>query len=46
MNPSSLAEWLERLQGPWVYLGVFLVAFAEHALAGPTVRRTSDVRDA
>ena len=27
-----MVEWLEGLQGPWPYLGVFLVAFAEHAL--------------
>ena len=32
MTPSSVVEWLEGLQGPWPYLGVFLVAFAEHAL--------------
>jgi membrane protein DedA with SNARE-associated domain len=32
VNATSVAEWLEGLQGPWVYLGVFLVAFAEHAL--------------
>ena len=32
MNPTSVAEWLEGLPGGWVYLGVFLVAFAEHAL--------------
>ena len=32
MSPSSVVEWLEGLQGPWPYLGVFLVAFAEHAL--------------
>jgi membrane protein DedA with SNARE-associated domain len=27
-----MVEWLEGLSGPWVYLGVFLVALAEHAL--------------
>ena len=32
MSPSSVLEWLEGLQGPWPYLGVFLIAFAEHAL--------------
>jgi membrane protein DedA with SNARE-associated domain len=32
VNPTSVVEWLEGLQGPWPYLGVFLVAFAEHAL--------------
>jgi membrane protein DedA with SNARE-associated domain len=32
VNATSVAEWLEGLSGPWVYLGVFLVAFAEHAL--------------
>ena len=32
MNPASVVEWLEGLQGPWAYLGVFVVAFAEHAL--------------
>ena len=32
MSPSSVVEWLQGLQGPWPYLGVFLVAFAEHAL--------------
>jgi undecaprenyl-diphosphatase len=32
VSPSSFLEWLEGLQGPWTYAGVFLVAFAEHAL--------------
>jgi membrane-associated protein len=32
VSPSSVIEWLQGLQGPWPYLGVFLVAFAEHAL--------------
>ena len=32
MSPSSVVDWLQGLQGPWPYLGVFLVAFAEHAL--------------
>jgi membrane-associated protein len=32
VSPSSVVEWLQGLQGPWPYLGVFLVAFAEHAL--------------
>ena len=32
MSPTSVVEWLEGLQGPWPYVGVFLVAFAEHAL--------------
>ena len=32
MNPASVVEWLEGLQEPWAYLGVFVVAFAEHAL--------------
>ena len=32
MSPSSVADWLQGLEGPWPYLGVFLVAFAEHAL--------------
>jgi membrane-associated protein len=32
VRPSSVVEWLQGLQGPWPYLGVFLVAFAEHAL--------------
>jgi membrane-associated protein len=32
VSPSSVAEWLQGLQGPWPYLGVFLVALAEHAL--------------
>ena len=32
MSPSSVVEWLEGLQGPWPYLGVLVVAFAEHAL--------------
>ena len=32
MSPSEIVEWLEGLEGPWPYLGVFLVAFAEHAL--------------
>jgi membrane-associated protein len=32
VNPASVVEWLEGLQGPWAYLGVFVVAFAEHAL--------------
>jgi membrane-associated protein len=32
VSPSSVADWLQGLQGPWPYLGVFLVAFAEHAL--------------
>jgi membrane-associated protein len=32
VSPSSVTEWLQGLQGPWPYLGVFLVAFAEHAL--------------
>jgi undecaprenyl-diphosphatase len=32
VSPSSVVEWLQGLEGPWPYLGVFLVAFAEHAL--------------
>jgi membrane-associated protein len=32
LTPESMVEWLQGLQGPWPYLGVFLVAFAEHAL--------------
>jgi membrane-associated protein len=32
VSPSSIAAWLEGLQGPWAYAGVFVVAFAEHAL--------------
>jgi membrane-associated protein len=32
VSPSSVVEWLQGLQGPWPYLGVFLVALAEHAL--------------
>jgi membrane-associated protein len=32
VSPSSVVDWLQGLQGPWPYLGVFLVAFAEHAL--------------
>ena len=32
MSPSSVVDWLQGLDGPWPYLGVFLVAFAEHAL--------------
>ena len=32
MSPSSVVDWLQGLQGPWPYLGVFVVAFAEHAL--------------
>jgi membrane-associated protein len=32
VSPSSIVEWLEGLQGPWPYLGVLVVAFAEHAL--------------
>jgi membrane-associated protein len=32
VSPSSILEWLEGLGGPWTYLGVFVVAFAEHAL--------------
>ena len=32
MSPSSVVDWLQGLHGPWPYLGVFLVAFAEHAL--------------
>jgi membrane-associated protein len=32
VSPSEVIEWLEGLQGPLPYLGVFLVAFAEHAL--------------
>jgi membrane-associated protein len=32
VSPSSVVEWLEGLQGPWPYVGVFLIAFAEHAL--------------
>jgi membrane-associated protein len=32
VSPSSVVEWLQGLDGPWPYLGVFLVAFAEHAL--------------
>jgi membrane-associated protein len=32
VSPSSVVDWLEGLHGPWVYLAVFAVAFAEHAL--------------
>jgi membrane-associated protein len=32
VSPSSVVDWLQGLHGPWPYLGVFLVAFAEHAL--------------
>jgi hypothetical protein len=32
VSPSSIVSWLEGLQGPWAYIGVFVVAFAEHAL--------------
>jgi membrane-associated protein len=32
VSPSSVVDWLQGLQGPWPYLGVFVVAFAEHAL--------------
>jgi membrane protein DedA with SNARE-associated domain len=32
VSPSSVVEWLQGLEGPWPYLGVFAVAFAEHAL--------------
>jgi membrane-associated protein len=32
VSPSSFLDWLEGLKGPWPYAGVFLVAFAEHAL--------------
>jgi membrane-associated protein len=32
VSPSEIVEWLEGLEGPWPYLGVFVVAFAEHAL--------------
>ena len=34
MNPTSVVE---GLRGPWAHLGVFLVAFAEHALFVGTV---------
>jgi membrane-associated protein len=32
VSPSSVVDWLEGLRGPWPYLGVLAVAFAEHAL--------------
>jgi membrane-associated protein len=32
VSPASVVEWLEGLSGPWPYLGVLAVAFAEHAL--------------
>ena len=32
MSPSAVIRWLEGLAGPLPYLGVFAVAFAEHAL--------------
>jgi membrane-associated protein len=32
VNPEPVVEWLEGLSGPPAYLGVFAVAFAEHAL--------------
>ena len=32
MSPSAVIRWLEGLTGPLPYLGVFAVAFAEHAL--------------
>jgi undecaprenyl-diphosphatase len=37
VSPSSVVDWLQGLHGPWPYLGVFLVAFAEHALFIGTV---------
>jgi membrane-associated protein len=32
VSPSEVVGWLQGLRGPWTYLGVFVVAFAEHAL--------------
>ena len=32
MSPSAVIRWLEGVAGPLPYLGVFAVAFAEHAL--------------
>jgi membrane-associated protein len=32
VSPSAVIRWLEGLAGPLPYLGVFAVAFAEHAL--------------
>jgi membrane-associated protein len=32
VSPRSVVDWLEGLHGPEVYLAVFAVAFAEHAL--------------
>jgi membrane-associated protein len=37
VSPASVLDWLEGLHGPWTYLAVFAVAFAEHALFVGTI---------